>query len=110
MVSKKYPVKFFKGTLQQYNSITPNDFLTIVDGSTPIIQIASSTTSIKPYTGLTTGGSVIEGTAVTVYNSLTTGPAVTVTPGSSASLSYTSRLIPNISITNKNVVSGITSS
>lgn len=35
MVSKKYPVKFFKGTLQQYNSITPNDytfyFITDVD-------------------------------------------------------------------------------
>ena len=26
MVSKKYPVKFFKGTLQQYNSITPDDY------------------------------------------------------------------------------------
>lgn len=26
MASKKYPVKFFKGTLQQYNSITPNDY------------------------------------------------------------------------------------
>lgn len=35
MVSKKYPVKFFKGTLQQYNSITPDDytfyFITDVD-------------------------------------------------------------------------------
>lgn len=35
MVSKKYPVKFFKGTLQQYNSITPSDytfyFITDVD-------------------------------------------------------------------------------
>ena len=26
MVNKKYPVRFFKGTLQQYNSITPNDY------------------------------------------------------------------------------------
>lgn len=35
MVNKKYPVRFFKGTLQQYNSITPNDytfyFITDVD-------------------------------------------------------------------------------
>ena len=35
MGNKKYPVKFFKGTLQQYNSITPDDytfyFLTDVD-------------------------------------------------------------------------------
>ena len=35
MVSKKNPVKFFKGTLQQYNSITPDDytfyFITDVD-------------------------------------------------------------------------------
>lgn len=26
MANKKYPVKFFKGTLQQYNSITPDDY------------------------------------------------------------------------------------
>ena len=85
-----------------------NGVLTITNGSTPITSVTVSTTSIKPYTSLSTGTSVTEGTAVTVYKSLTTGPAATVTAGTAASLSYTSRSIPNISVTSKNVVSGIT--
>lgn len=89
------------------NASVLNGVLTIVDGSAPITQIASSTVSIKPYTSLTTGDSVIDGTAVTVYKSLTTGPAATVTPGSSASLSYTSKTIPNITVTPTTVVSGV---
>jgi len=45
-----------------------------------------------------------------VSGSATTGDSVTVTAGTAASLSYTARSIPNISVTTKSVVTGITES
>lgn len=57
--------------------------------------------------GLTTGDSVTTGTAVTVYKSLTTGSAASVTAGTAASLSYTAKTIPNISVSPVTVVTDI---
>ena len=71
-------------------------------------------TAVTPATVVTSASgasaSVSNGVLTITNGSFSTGPAATVTPGSSASLSYTSRSIPNISVTNKTVVSGITSS
>lgn len=63
---------------------------------------------------VTTGDSVTVGTAIKAYTGLTTGAAATVstgdsvsvTAGTAASLSYTARSIPNISVTNKDVLGG----
>ena len=47
------------------------------------------------------------GTAINAYTSLTTGDSVDVTPGTAASLSYTAKSIPNISVSSKTVVTGL---
>ena len=59
---------------------------------------------------VTTGDSVTVGTAIKAYTSLTTGASVTVTAGTAASLSYTARSIPNISVTSKTVATGVSGS
>lgn len=70
-------------------------------------------TEVTPATVVTSASgasaSVSNGVLTITNGSFSTGPAATVTPGSSASLSYTSKSIPNISVTNQTVVSGITS-
>ena len=91
------------------DSVTTGTAQTVVSGLTTGDSVTTGTAQTV-VSGLTTGDSVTNGTAVTVYKSLTTGPAATVTAGTAASLSYTSRSIPNISVTSKNVVTGITAS
>lgn len=54
-------------------------------------------TAIKAYTSLTTGAS----------GSATTGDSVSVTAGTAATLNYTARSIPNISVSSKTVVTGL---
>ena len=103
-----------------------NGVLTLTDGSFGTGDSVTTGTAVNVYTGLTTGDSVTSGTAqtvvtelttgdsvttgtaVTVYKSLTTGPAATVTNGTAASLSYTAKSIPNISVSSQTVVTGIT--
>ena len=55
-----------------------------------------------------TGDSVTAGTTVAAYTSLSTGDSVDVTAGTAASLSYTSKSIPNISVTPTTVVTSLT--
>lgn len=103
-----------------------NGVLTLTNGSFGTGDSVTTGTAVNVYTGLTTGDSVTtgtaqtvvtelttgdsvtNGTAVTVYKSLTTGPAATVTAGTAASLSYTAKSIPNISVSSQTVVTGIT--
>lgn len=70
--------------------------LTITDGSFSTGDSVTVGTAIKAYTSLSTGDSV----------TVTTGDSCTVTAGTAASLSYTSRSIPNISVSSKTVVGG----
>lgn len=69
-------------------------------------------TAVTPATVVTSASgasaSVSNGVLTITNGSFSTGSAATVTPGTAASLSYTSKSIPNISVTSKNVVSGIT--
>lgn len=51
---------------------------------------------------------VSNGVLTLTNGSFSTGDSVTVTAGTSASLSYTARSIPNISVTSKTVATGIT--
>lgn len=53
---------------------------------------------------------VANGVLTLTNGSFGTGDSVTVTAGTAASLSYTSRSIPNISVTSKTVATGITAS
>lgn len=55
-----------------------------------------------------TGNSVATGTAINAYTSLTRGDSVVVTPGTAASLSYTARSIPNISVDSVEVITELT--
>lgn len=85
-ISKKTVVTSASGATATYSG----GILTLTDGS------------------FSTGDSVTVGTAIEAYTSLTTGDSVTVTAGTAASLSYTSRSIPNISVTSKQVVTDVT--
>ena len=87
-ISKKTVVTSASGATATYSA----GILTITNGS------------------FSTGDSVTVGTAINAYTSLTTGDSVSVTEGTAASLSYTARSIPNISVTNKTVATGITAS
>lgn len=96
-VTKKTVVTSASGATASYT----NGILTITDGS---FSTGDSCT-------VTTGDSVTVGTAINAYTSLTTGASgscttgdsVDVTAGTAASLSYTARSIPNISVTSKTV-------
>lgn len=90
-----------------------NGILTITNGTAPSLTITSVAcdditswnagsapslgTAIKAYTSLTTGAS----------GSATTGDSVSVTAGTAATLNYTARSIPNISVSSKTVVTGL---
>lgn len=93
-VTKKTVVTSASGATASY----ANGILTITDGS---FSTGDSVT-------VSTGDSVTVGTAIKAYTSLTTGDSVSVTPGTAASLSYTARSIPNISVTSKSVVTEVT--
>ena len=104
--------------------VTSATFNTVVTGgsktSIPNITKKTVVTEASYANGiltLSTGDSVTTGTAIEAYTSLTTGASgsattgdsVTVTAGTAASLSYTSRTIPNISVTNTTVATGAVS-
>lgn len=57
---------------------------------------------------ISTGDSVDVGTPIKAYTNLNTGDSVDVTAGTAATLTYQARSIPNISVTSKSVVTGIT--
>ena len=82
--------------------------LTITDGSFSTGASASVTTGDS--CTVTTGDSVTVGTPIAAYTSLTTGDACSVTAGTAASLSYTAKSIPNISVSSKTVATGFTTS
>ena len=90
-------------------TVSTGDSVTVGD---PIAAYTSLTTgdSVTVTTGdsctVTTGDSVTVGTPIAAYTSLTTGDACTVTAGTAASLSYTAKSIPNISVTSKTVATG----
>ncbi len=101
--------------------VTGATFNTVVTGgsTTDVPNIVKKTVVTEAsYSGgvltLSTGDSVTLGTAIKAYTSLTTGASgsattgdsVTVTPGTAASLTYTSRSIPNISVTATTVATG----
>lgn len=112
-----------------YNALSTGAAATVSTGDS-----VNEGTAINVIKSLSTGDSVTEGSSITVYSSLTTGPSATVTTGDSiiegstqsmvtalntgaagsstngtaASLSYTAKTIPNISVTNTNVVSTVT--
>lgn len=96
-VTKKTVVTSASGATASYS----NGILTITDGS---FSTGDSCT-------VTTGDSVTVGTAINAYTSLTTGASgsattgdsCTVTAGTAASLSYTARSIPNISVSSTTV-------
>lgn len=111
-ISKKTVVTSASGA----TAAISNGVLTITNGSFSTGDSVTVGTAINAYTSLTTGDSVdvatgdsvTVGTAINAYTSLTTGAACSVTPGTAASLSYTARSIPNISVSSKTVVTGIT--
>lgn len=82
--------------------------LTITDGSFSTGASASVTTGDS--CTVSTGDSVTVGTPIAAYTSLTTGDACSVTAGTAASLSYTAKSIPNISVSSKTVATGFTTS
>lgn len=96
-------------------------FNTVVTGgnttSIPNVTNAGSAAYASYANGImtiTNGVSTTLGTAIDAYTSLdtgvsgssTSGDSVTVTAGTAASLSYTSRSIPNISVSSQSVVTG----
>lgn len=93
------------GTTASITPVTKKTVVTSASGATAAVSNGVLTLTNGSFD---TGDSVTNGTAVTVYKDLTTGPAATVTAGTAASLSYTSKTIPNISVTSKDVVTGIT--
>ena len=93
-------------------------YTSLTTGAAAAVQTGDSITlgtAIKAYTALTTGAaaavqtgdSVTTGTSIAVYTALQTGDSVTVTAGVAATLSYTSRTIPNISVAATTVVTGV---
>lgn len=118
-ISKKTVVTSASGA----SASVANGVLTLTNGSFSTGDSVTVGTAIAAYTSLstgaagsaTTGDSVTTGTAVAAYTSLstgksgsaTTGDSVSVTNGTAASLSYTARSIPNISVSSKTVVTGV---
>lgn len=100
-VTKKTVVTSASGATATY----ADGILTLTDGS---FSTGDSVT-------VSTGDSVTVGTAINAYTTLTTGvsgsattgDSVTVTAGTAASLSYTAKSIPNISVSSKTVLTGV---
>lgn len=89
-------------------SITPVTSKTVVTAASGATAVYSAGVLTLTNGNFSTGASVTTGTAVQAYTSLTTGDSVSVTAGKAASLSYTSKSIPNISVASQTVVTGIT--
>ena len=85
-----------------------NGILTITNGTAPSLTVTS--VACDDITAWSAGSTPTLGTAIDAYTGLTTGDSVSVTAGTAASLSYTSRSIPNISVSSQTVVTGITGS
>ncbi len=87
-------------------TVIPADDITAWTTNTP--------TAVTPATVVTSASgataTVTNGVLSITNGSFGTGPAATVTAGTAASLSYTAKSIPNISVTSKTVVTGITAS
>ena len=94
------------GTTTAITPVTSKTVVTSASGAT-----ASYSAGVLTITNgsFGTGASVTSGTTVNAYTSLTTGDSVEVTPGTAASLSYTAKSIPNISVSSKTVVTGLSS-
>lgn len=94
------------GTTTAITPVTSKTVVTSASGAT-----ASYSAGVLTLTNgsFGTGASVTSGTTVNAYTSLTTGDSVEVTPGTAASLSYTAKSIPNISVSSKTVVTGLSS-
>lgn len=92
------------GTTTSITPVTSKTVVTSASGAT-----ASYSAGVLTLTNgsFETGASVTSGTAINAYTSLTTGDSVTVTPGTAASLSYTAKSIPNISVSSQTVVTGL---
>ena len=88
-------------------AITPVTSKTVVTSASGATASYSAGTLTLTNGSFDTGASVTTGTAVNAYTSLTTGDSVDVTPGTAASLSYTAKSIPNISVSSKTVVTGL---
>lgn len=90
-----------------------NGILQITTGTLPTLTITN--VDCDDITAWTSGTTPTLGTAISAYTALTTGAAatvstgdsVTVTAGVAASLSYTSRSIPNVSVATTTVVTGV---
>ena len=93
------------GTTTSITPVTSKTVVTAASGATAAYSAGVLTLTNGSFS---TGASVTAGTAVQAYTSLTTGDSVSVTAGKAASLSYTSRSIPNISVAAQTVVTGIT--
>lgn len=105
VVTKKTVV--VSGTTTDVPNISKNQVVTSASGAT-----ASYSNGILTITdgSFQTGDSVTVGTPIKAYTKLTTGDSVDVTAGTAATLDYTARSIPNISVATKSVVTGITAS
>ena len=93
-------------------SVTPETVVKTASGATAaysngVLTITDGSFSTGASATVGTGDSVTVGTAIKAYTSLTTGDSVSVTPGTAASLSYTAKSIPNISVTSKTVVTDV---
>lgn len=93
-ISKKTVVTSASGATSTYS----NGVLTLTNGSFETGDSVTVGTAIKGYTSLTTG----------VSGSATTGDSVSVTAGTAATLTYTEKTIPNISVTSKTVLKSTT--
>ena len=94
------------GTTSSITPVTKKTVVTSASGAT-----ASYSNGILTITNgsFGTGDSVTTGTAISVYTSLSTGSAVQVTEGYAPSLSYTSTIVPIVTVTTEQVVIGVTS-
>lgn len=84
----------------------PADDITAWTANTP--TAVTKKTVVTSASGAT--ASYANGVLTLTDGSFGTGDSVTVTPGTAASLSYTAKSIPNISVSSKTVVTGITAS
>lgn len=83
------------GSTTNITPVTSKTVVTSASGATAAISNGVLTITNGSFS---TGASVTSGTTVAAYTSLTTGDSVDVTPGTAASLSYTAKTIPNISV------------
>lgn len=93
------------GSTTTITPVTSKTVVTSASGATAGISYGVLTITNGNFS---TGASVTTGTAVNAYTTLNTGDSVVVTPGTAASLSYTAKSIPNISVDPVTVVTDLT--